>query len=110
MLQRRGLDGLKHIEIRSVAVQSWIRDTRLTTGRVETNTDIVTSEQVDQGCSHFTESLGLHLTRDIAAIHSQNSANRRNAYQCVDKQSGSDTESKATRMWKPSLVRESHSH
>ena len=45
VLQRRGPGGLKHIEIRCLAIQQWIRDKRLMVRRVDTknNTaDIIT--------------------------------------------------------------------
>ena len=36
ILQRRGPGGLKHIEIRCLSVQQWIRDKRLSVSRVDT--------------------------------------------------------------------------
>ena len=36
ILQRRGMGGLKHIEIRCLAVQQWIKEKRLSAGRVNT--------------------------------------------------------------------------
>ena len=47
--QRRGPGGLKHIEIRCLAVQQWIREKRLTVSRVDTknNTADPFTKQLD---------------------------------------------------------------
>ena len=36
MLQRKGPSGLKHIEIRCLSIQQWIREKRLSVSRVDT--------------------------------------------------------------------------
>ena len=36
ILQRRGPGGLKHIEIRCLSIQQWIREKRLSVSRVDT--------------------------------------------------------------------------
>ena len=57
ILQRRGPGGLKHIETRCLAVQKWIREKRLSVGRVNTK---------DNTADLFTKHLDGPRTRSLA--------------------------------------------
>ena len=64
ILQRRGPGGLKHIEIRCLSLQQWIRDKRLSVSRVDTenNTaDLFTKLLDGLRTRALAEKLGLRL-------------------------------------------------
>ena len=67
VLQRRGPRGLKHIDFRCVAIQSWIREKRLSFGHVDTkhNTaDIFATFLEGPRMLSLSKRLGLHITGD----------------------------------------------
>ena len=64
ILQRRGPSGLKHIEIRCLSLQRWIRDKRLSVSRVDTknNTaDVFTKHLDGLRTRALAKTLGLRL-------------------------------------------------
>ena len=64
ILQRGRPGGLKHIEIRCLAIQHWIREKRLSVGRVDTknNTaDLFTKHLDGLRTQSLTKKLGLRI-------------------------------------------------
>ena len=61
ILQRRGPGGLKHIEIRCLAIQQWIREKRLSVSRVDTKTtaDLLTEHLDGLRTTSLAKKLGL---------------------------------------------------
>ena len=71
VLQRRGPGGLKHIEVRCLALQQWIRDMRLTVGRVATQNNtagIFTKYLNGPRILSLSKKLGLHVTGDASDV------------------------------------------
>ena len=55
-LQRRGPGGLKHIEIRCLSIQQWVRDKRLSVSRVDTKNNTADLQQwIDTWRSRFEQ-------------------------------------------------------
>ena len=64
ILQRKGPGGLKHIEIRCLAIQQWIRERRLLVSRVDTknNTADLFTKHLDGLRMHsLAEKFGLRI-------------------------------------------------
>ena len=64
-LQRRGPEGLMHIEIRCFALQQWIIEKRLSVGRVDTNdntADLFTKFLDGPRMRSLSRKLGLYVT------------------------------------------------
>ena len=81
ILQRRGAGGLKHIEIRYLSIQQWIREKRLSVSRVDTknNTADLFTKHLD---GPRTQSLSL-----LQLVHRQTSGSKQAMSQsCFQKQ------------------------
>ena len=61
VLQRRGPGGLKHIEIRCLAIQQWIREQRLSVGRVDNTADFITKHLDGPSTQSLARKLGLRI-------------------------------------------------
>ena len=77
-LQRRGPGGLKHIEIRCLAIQQWVRARRLSARRVDTmnNTaDLFTKHLDGLRTQSLAKKLGLRILDGTDGTHGTNGTN-----------------------------------
>ena len=78
ILQRRGPDGLKHIEIRCLAMQQWVREKRLSVSRVDTknNTaDLFTKHLDGLRTQSLAKKLGLRILDGTDGTNATNGTN-----------------------------------